>query len=228
MLDYKHRIIQNPAEGLVTSPGITFVSSTTNMLLFNPSRPVRIVRWGVVIMTTATDAGSSHGLKFTCNTYTAAAATGTQVTGSTTSFGGASTGYNASNNPVFYIDTAGGSLSVPNSVLAAGLAVGTVLWHNVNPQVSQTGGYYPAADTALIPPGGVNTGLVIYPGQSCSIQCADIGSTAGAGKIWLEVEEQPFVVDYNNNQYAVTGYPANGTTPTPSNVAGNTMINYQS
>jgi hypothetical protein len=227
MFDYKHRTIQNPAEGLVTSPGITFVSSATNMLLFNPSRPVRIVRWGVVIMTTATDAGSTHGLKFTCDTYTSAGATGTHVTGSTTSFGGANTGYNASNNPVFYIDTAGGSLSVPNAVLALGLAVGTVLWHNVNPLTSQTGGYYPAPDTALISPGGVSTQLVIYPGQSVSIACADIGSTAGAGKIFLEVQEQPFQVDYNNNQLAVTGVLST-IVPTPSSVAGNVIINYQS
>jgi hypothetical protein len=227
MLNFKHRVIQNPAEGLVTGFAITFASSTV-MLQFQPSKPVRIVRWGAVVTTTASDSGSAT-LVFTGNVWPTAGSSASAVVGSTTTVQSAN-GYNASNAAVFYVDTAGGSLTVPNAQLNAGggVVAGSVIWHNVNPQATQTGGYYPAPDTALIPPGGVSTQLVIYPGQSFVINCTGVGSTAGAGKLFLEVEEQPFVADFNNNALVVSGYPSNSTTPTPSLPFAHAAFNYQS
>lgn len=228
-LNNLHRMIQNPAEGLVTSPFIQF-ATTTAMLLFTPSRPCRIVRWGVVVGNTAPVAASTVTLKFTGDVF--AAPGGTQTTGSTTSFGGASTSYNSSNSPVFYVDTAGGSLTVPVAAITAAtqtVVAGSVLWHNVNPQVSQTGGYYPAPDTALISPGGVDTQLLIYPGQQFQVTCATVGTTtAGYGKIFLEVEEQGFVADYNNNQLVTTGVQPTAILPTPSSPLAWFAVNAQS
>lgn len=209
-----HEIIYSPPNGSVGSQ-VTFAASTS-MLTYTPSRPVRIIRWGAIVTTAPVDTGTAN-LQFTGDLWPTANVNTGKTTGSTTSI--QATGYNASNSPLFYVDTAGGSLTILNAQIKspATVPIGSVLWHNVNPQAAQTGGYYPAPDTALIPPGGVDTQLVIYPGQSFVINCVSVGTTPGAGKFFLEVEEQAFVADYNNNPMVVTGYPSsNGTTPTPS------------
>lgn len=228
MLDILRRTIQNPAEGLVSSFAITYAAGPTVMLQYQPAKPCRIVRWGTVVTTTASD-NASGTLKFTLDVWPTAGSSTSATQGSTATVQTA-TGYNSSNAPAFYVDTAGGSVTVPNSLLNAGggLLAGSVVWHNVNPQATQTGGYYPAADTALIPPGGVDTQLVIYPGQSVVITCRAVGSTAGAGKFFLEIEEQAFNADFNNNPMVVSGYPnTNGTTPTPSWPFAHSVYNYQ-
>jgi hypothetical protein len=143
-------------------------------------------------------------LQFRGDVYPTPIGSGTKVyTGATATFGGASTSYNASNTPQFYVDTGGGTLTIANALLVspATVPIGSVLWHTVNPQAAQTGGYYPAPDTSLIPPGGVNTGLVIYPGQSFQIYCVTgTTSTPGHGKFFIDIEEQAFVADYNKTR----------------------------
>lgn len=209
MLNYYHRIITAPAEGVGTP--VVFTSAAA-VLTYSPTRPVRIVRWGAVISTAVTHASNNFVLRGDyCPLPNAG---GTIVTGSTATFGG-NTVYNASNAPTGYIDTAGGTATVLNASLGS-LTAGVVFWHNVNSQAAQTGGYYPAPDTALIPPGGVDTQLVVFPGASFRIFCVN-AMTAGQGFLFLEIEEQAFVSDFNNNAIVVSGYPStNGTTPTPS------------
>lgn len=217
MMTLNRRTLMTPADGLITD--VPF-AATTAMATFAPSdRPYRIIRWGTICTVAPVDTGSAN-LAFRGDVYPTPIGSGTKVfTGATATFGGASTSYNASNTPQFYVDTGGGTLTIANALLVspATVPIGSVLWHTVNPQAAQTGGYYPAPDTSLIPPGGVNTGLVIYPGQSFQIYCVTVGSTPGHGKFFIDVEEQAFVADYNNNPQVVSGYPStNGTTPTPS------------
>lgn len=227
MMTRNRKIIFNPAEGVPGASGIQTISAAV-MLEFSPIVPVRVVRWGF-IATAAISDNATGTLTLTGNLWPTTHSATSATVGSTTSNTG--TGYNSSNAPTFYVDTAGGSLTVPNSLLNAGggIAAGAVAWHNVNPQTSQTGGYYPAADTALIAPGGVDTQLLIYPGQSFVINCTAAPSTPGSAKFFVDVEEQAFVADFNNNAAVVSGYPStNGTTPTPSWPFAHTVLNYQS
>jgi hypothetical protein len=226
-LDRIRRPIMTPAEGLLTD--VTY-AATTAMATFAPAnKPYRIIRWGTTVTVAPVD-NSTNTLAFRGDVYPTPIGTGTKVfTGATVS--NTSTGYNSSNSVTNYIDTGGGTLTVPNVQLVspATVPIGTVLWHNVNPQAAQTGGYYPAPDTALIPPGGVSIQLVIFPGQSFQIFCTAVGSTPGHGKFWIEVEELAFVADYNNNALVLSGYPStNGTTPTPSWPFSVGSLNYQS
>lgn len=210
MLHYLHRTVMDPAEG--SGSPITITTAGTAVLTLTPARPVRIIRYGVIVTTAIT--ATSNNMQLVGNAYAGPNASGTKTTGSTVTFGGNSV-YNASNAPTGYIDTAGGTCTVANANLSS-LTAGVVLWHDVNPQAAQTGGYYPAPDTALIPPGGVSTQLVIYPGQSFQVVSANT-MTAGAVIGFVEIEDQAFTADFNNNAMVVSGYPStNGTTPTPS------------
>jgi hypothetical protein len=225
MLNILHKIYQNPAEGLVTAAAITF--STATMMVVTPPRPIRVIRWGAIITTAAAD-NASATLKFTCDIWPVANASTNAISGATSTITG-STGYNSTTPPAFYVDTAGGSLTVPNALLTAsgGLKIGSTIYHNVNPQSGATAypanpsvtTYYPQPDAANAAPGGVSTQLVIYPGNSVAIVCAAVGNTAGAGKIWMEVEELAFVADLNNNAAAATGIPST-IVPTPSDPDG--------
>jgi len=223
MLHYLHRMISNPPEGNAGGGTIPLMTSAAAVMTYNPSRPVRIVRYGIIVTTAITHASNNFQLRGDYCPLVQAG--GTIVTGATATVQQAS-GYNSSNSPVFNVDTAGGTATVLNANLGS-LAIGAVMWHNVNPQAAQTGGYYPAPDTALIPPGGVDTGLVIYPGNSFRIFCVN-GMTTGAGVVFLEIEEQSFTSDFNNNQLLVTGYPNNGTIPTPSSPFAVSAVNAQS
>jgi hypothetical protein len=213
-LNLVHRVITNPAEGQTTTP-VTFVAAT-NLMIYTPVRPIRVVRWGVILTTAPTGTGP---LQFVGNTATLPQGGGTVVTGASTLI--QATGYNASNSPQFFVDTAGGSLTLPAASFGSVVA-GSMLWHTVNAQTAQAGGYYPAPDTALIPPGGVDTQLVIYPGQSFIIRSVTVGgTTAGAGVIWLEEEELAFQADFSNNPMVLSGIPGGfgltgSITPTPS------------
>lgn len=225
-----HRYIMFPPEGQTSAPDVTFAASTA-MATFAPWKPYRIIRWGVVVTVAPVD-NASNTLAFRGDIYPTPIGTGTKVATGSTATVQTANGYNASNAAVFYVDTGGGTLTVPNSQLVspATVPIGTVLWHNVNPQATQAGGYYPAPDTALIPPGGVSTQLVIYPGQSFQVFCTAVPASApGHGKFVLEVEDQAFVADFNNNAMVVSGYPnTNGTTPTPSWPFSVGSLNYQS
>lgn len=221
MLHYLHRTIMNPSEGGNTAT--TFTTAATVLITFSPSRPVRIVRYGVVITTAVTGV---NPFQLVGSVFANVLGTGTKTTGSTTTVQSA-TGYNSSNTPVFYVDTAGGTCTVPTASFSS-LSIGAVVWHNVNPQAAQTGGYYPAPDAAFIPPGGVSTQLVIYPGQSFQVAQANT-LTAGAGVAFLEVEEQAFQADFNNNQLVASGMGliTPSILPTPSDPFANGAVNAQ-
>lgn len=228
MLNLVRRVVQNPAEGLVSSHTVTIAASTA-MMIYNPIKPCRVVRWGCLVTGAISD-DASGTLKFRLDTYPEPNAAGTAIaTGATTSVSSQS-GYNASNSPAFYYDAGGGTISVTNATLnPTGFAVGQVLWHNVNPQAAGASGYYPDPDTNLTPPGGVDTQLVLYPGGSARIYCVNAPSTPGSGIFWMEIEDQAWVADYNNNAAVVSGYPStNGTTPTPSWPFQVGASNYQS
>ena len=228
-LDIKHTVYYSPPAGIVGSgAAVTFSASTTTPIAtWTWARPVRIIRWGAIITTAATD-NSTSTLKFTGNLWYQANVNTNQVAGATTTITSA-TGYNSSNMPAFYSDTAGGSLTVPNALLTGtgGLAIGSVIYHNVNPQAA-TSNYYPANPEITISStgalsvtsgGGLDTQLVIYPGYTFAIMSTTVPNTAGAGVMFVEVEEQAFVAPYNNNQLAVTGVPA-AALPLPSDPQG--------
>lgn len=219
---WRHRTITNPAEGSGGTP-ITITTAATKFLTLTPSRPMRIVRWGCLVTTAIT--ATSNAFQMQGNAYAGPNATGTETAGATTTVQNG-TGYNSSNTPALYYDTAGGTATVANANLGS-VTAGVMVWHNVNMQAPQTGGYYPAPDTALIPPGGVDTQLVIYPGQSFVLASVNT-LTAGAVIGFVEVEDLSFVADYNNNPMVLSGYPSsNGTTPTPSWPFAFTPINAQ-
>lgn len=210
MLDYKHRIIGNPAEGSTTAS--VAVTSSTNVLIFAPWRPVRVIRWGMVCITTVND--STNALTLTCDLRPTAGSDTNRVTGATTVVA-AQSGWNASNLPAFYYDAAGGSITLTAST--SQVAAGAAVYHNVNPAKPSTtySPYYPDPDTALDSPGGVNTGFVVYPGQEVVIKVQTTAPNAGAGKFFLEVEEQAFVAPGNNLPNLATGVPS-AIVPTPS------------
>ena len=61
------------------------------------------------------------------------------------------------------------------------------------------------------------------------INCTAIPSTSGVGKMWMEIEEQAFVADYNNNPLVQTGLQGTpAILPTPSDPVANKFYNYQS
>jgi hypothetical protein len=227
-LGFMRQTLRTPAAGLSTD--VTYAASTIMATFAPANRPYRIIRWGTTVTVAPVDTGSAK-LAFRGDVLPTPIGTGTTVaTGATTTVQSAN-GYNSSNSLAFYVDTGGGTLTVPNAQLVspAVVAIGTVVWHNVNPQATQTGGYYPAADTALISPGGASVQLVIWPGQSFNIYCTNVSSTPGHGVFWIEVEEMSFVADYNNTAAVLSGYPSsNGTTPTPSWPFSVASLNYQS
>lgn len=226
MINTRYTLI-TPAPGLGTDK---LFAASTLMAQFAPGfKAYRIIRWGVTVTVAPVDTGSAN-LQFRGDVATTPTGSTLLLTGATTNVQAAS-GYNATNSPGLNVDTGGGTLTVPNVQIKspATVPIGTVLWHNVNMQAAQTGGYYPAPDTALIPPGGASTQLVIWPGQSFRIFCVSVGTTAGNGQFFVDVEEMAGVADYNNNAGVVSGYPStNGTTPTPSWPFSVGSLNYQS
>ena len=228
----KRHIVYSPAEGLPGAAGTSSITiSAADMLLYYPTRPVRVVRWGFIATAKISDSGSNT-LSLACSLRPEASSASNEVVGATTAVS-TQTGYNSTSLPAYYTDLAGGTITVPNSVLtaSAGVPIGSMLYHTVWPQTAGTfltsggtGSYYPnpsqnvssAGAYTLSPPGGVSTQFVVYPGQCVAIKVvATAPSTPGNGKFWLEVEEQAFTAPLNNNQLAVTGVPS-GIWPTPS------------
>lgn len=224
MINYLHRFITNPADmGGTTAGQATLTGANAIIQTLTALRPMRIVRYGVIVTTAITGAGAFQlQMNFKPGPLYAS---GTVVNGATAIVQTAS-GYNSSNSPVFYVDTAGGTCTVPNASLS-NLVVGAVLYHTVNPQAAQTGGYYPAPATAFIPPGGVDTQLWLAPGNSVQIVSVN-AMTAGAVVSFIEVEEQGWVGDFNNNQILPTGVQPASILPTPSSPAQVGIFNGQS
>lgn len=224
MINYMHRVITNPADmGGTTTGQATLTGANAVIQTLTAFRPMRIVRWGVVVTTTITGAGTFQlaggvrvGPLFASGTTTAGSTATVQI----------ANGYNSSNSPAFFVDTAGGTATIPNASLSS-LTPGAVIYHNVNPQVAQTGGYYPAPDTAFIPPGGVSTQLWLAPGNSFQLTSVN-AMTAGAVCSFIEVEEQAWTADFNNNQMLPAGFAGlSSILPTPSDPAQVAIFNAQ-
>src|SRR5260370_1423121 len=100
-LDIKRHVVLNPAEGLgPVGSAITFTTAGTACLIYSPARPVRVVRYGVVVKVAPT---GSNPLVLRGDVFPQPMAGGAAVVGATTSTAG--TGYNSSNAPTFFVDT---------------------------------------------------------------------------------------------------------------------------
>jgi hypothetical protein len=204
-----HRIISNPAEGSTTA---SVALTAGPVLIYAPWRPIRIVRWGMVCVTTVND--TTNALKLTCDLRPTAGSSTGQVTGASTLIS-AQTGWNASTLPQLFYDTKGGSITLTAS--ASQVAAGQAIYHEVGPQAPSAAysPYYPDPDTAFDAGSGVATGFLVYPGQEVVITSQATAPATGAGKFFLEVDEQAFAGSGDNNRIVVTGIPSI-LTPTPS------------
>jgi hypothetical protein len=210
MLNFLHRTIANPAEGSTSAPVTVTVAG--DVLIHAPSRPIRIVRWGFICTTTVNDA--TNVLALSLDVRPTVGSNVGRITGATTIISG-QTGWNASALPQFMYDLAGGTITMVAGT--SQLAAGQVAYHEVASQKPSAtySPYYPDPQTAFDSPGGVATGLVIYPGQEVLIAVQPTPPGAGAGKFFLEVEEQAFEGSKSNNAILVSGVPSS-IRPTPS------------
>lgn len=234
----QRRIIAQPTDGTLgystTTCGTTPTTSNAGvMLYFAPTRPSRVVRWGYIVGSVMQD-NASATFTMKCNLWPELVTSTNAVTGLTTAVS-TQTGYNSSSLPAYYTDLAGGTITVSNATLTngTGIVAGSMLYHNVFPQTGNSsllGGlstYYPAPEQTvssvgaytLVPPGGVSTQFVVWPGQAVVLVCTAVGATPGAAKFWLEIEEQAFVAPNNNNPNVTTGVPS-AIRPTPSDPEG--------
>lgn len=177
-----HHVVYNPAEGVNTGGYDTVAAG--DKLIYSPSRPVRIVRWGFLCTTTVNDA--TNALKLTGDVRVTVGSDTGRVGGSTATVQAAS-GYNAAGQPALFQDTAGGSLTLTAS--ASQVAAGKGVYHFMNPQAgSGSPAIYPAVDGTQ----KADTQLVIYPGQEFIIKSNATAPAAGAGVYFVEIEELPF------------------------------------
>lgn len=209
-LGFLHKTVQAPAEG---SNSYVSVTTSGDKLIYSPSRPVQIVRWGFIATTTVNDA--TNALKLRGDVRVTAGTDTGRVNGATTTVA-SSSGYNAAGQPALFSDTSGGTLTLTAS--ASQVAAGKGVYHNVNPQVAPAGStVYPNPDTVAAAGAGVDTQLVIYPGQEFIITNLATAPAAGAGIFFVEVRELPNQGD--------TQFPA-AYSPTPSNALVNmTKVN---
>ena len=210
MLNYYHRTVNNPAEGTTAAP--IALTSAANVLIYRSHRPFRVVRWGLTVTTTINDA--TNALVLSCDLRPTAGSDVGRITGTSTVIS-AQSGWNASALPQFQYDLAGGTITMTAG--ASQLAAGQVAYHDVNPQKPSATytPYYPDPDTAFDSPGGVSTQFVVYPGQEVVIAVQPTAPGAGAGTIFLAIEEQAFQGSKSNNPVVVSGVPSS-IRPTPS------------
>lgn len=199
--------ITNPPRGVAGA--YISVAAAGDVFRYSAPAPFQVLRWGFIATTTVSDA--TNGLKLTGDVRTTAGSDVGRTTGSSATVASAS-GYNASGSPAFITDTAGGSLTV--TAAATQVAAGKGVYHDMNPQaVISPENLYPRPDTAFVPPGGVDTQLVIYPGQEFLIAVQPVAPNAGAGILFIEVLDMP------NVGLGYAGLAALGPTsiaPTPS------------
>lgn len=230
---YLHKRITNPSEGGVG--GYASFASAADIFRWSPGAPAMVLRWGVIATTTVND--GSNGLKLTCDLRPTAGSDTGRLKGATYTVASQG-GYNAAASPAFYIDYGGtgttlglGGGSITLTASATQIVAGKGVYHNVNPQaptgstlasgvITALGGYYPSPDTAFVPPGGIPTQFMVYPGQEVVIAVQATAPGAGAGVIFLEVIEQAFQGDYNNYGDVLSGVPSS-ISPTPSNATFN-------
>lgn len=202
-----HGNLHRRFEWPVTPGTYQAVTAAADALVLGVGGPCVVVRWGFVCSTLVNDA--INALKLTGDLRATAGSDIGRVTGSTTTLQGA-TGYNASNQPTLFADTAGGSLTLAAS--ASQVAAGKGVFHDMNPQAaSGTPPLYPPY-TASQPE---DTQLEIYPGQEFILRIQATAPAAGAGRFFVEVKDLP--VQYDRlGQYSST---ISG--PVPSNPYAN-------
>lgn len=208
----RHRFVTYPSLG---DPATAYkvVTSAANVFRLTPSVPIQIIRWGLIATTTVND--GANGLKLTGDVRPTAGSDSSRVTGASTSVA-SQTGYNATGQPGFYYDTAGGSITLTAS--ATQLVAGKFAYHDVAPQAPQSSGYYPDPDTVQASPGGVDTQLVIYPGQEFLIAVQATAPGAGAGVLFAEFLELPF---QGSGYSGATQIVPAAIRPTPSDAISN-------
>lgn len=178
-----HGRLSNPPQGATS--GYVSVTVAGDILRVAPVAPIQIVRWGFDAAVGVADA--TNALKLTGDVRPTMGSNTGRTTGATTTVS-SQTGYNASSQPAFLTDTAGGSLTL--TAAASQLAAGKGVSHEVNPQAgSGSPSLYPQPDTAFSAPGGVDTQLVIYPGQEFVIAVQATAPAAGSGSAWVEYRE---------------------------------------
>lgn len=210
-LGQTHDRVTNPSQGSTAA----YISvAAGDVFRLSPNAPIRIVRWGFICTTTVNDA--TNALKLTGDIRVTAGTDTGRVTGATTVVA-SQQGYNASNLPAFNTDAAGGSLTLVAS--ASQVAAGKGVYHDLNPQTgSGSPLLYPQPDTAFVSPGGVDTQLVVYPGQEFLIKSQATAPAAGAGIFFVEFE----ALGFQGTGYAQLAQivPAS-ISPTPSNSLAN-------
>lgn len=161
--------------GTEAAQGVS-ITTTGNKLIYAPSRPVALMRWGFIVTTAIASAFPT----LTLDWHPTAGSATSAVTGATTQLQG-QTGWNASALPAFYTDLAGGSMT-----LSAAMAAGKGAFHQINPQTKMppndaSTNPVPSPDTAFVPGGGEQSlGLTVYPGQEIAF---NVSVAAGAGVV---------------------------------------------
>ena len=187
------------------------MTSAADVLVIRPTRPIAIVRWGLIATTTVND--STNALVLSCNFRPTVGSTASQVVGVTTTVASTS-GWNSSAMPAFYTDLAGGTLTLTAGT--AQLTAGQGVYHNINPQTKMPStdsstNPVPSPDTALVAGGGaVMMGLTIFPGQEAALVVAATAPNAGAGIPFFHYFPLAFAANGNNNEGSsvATGIPS--------------------
>lgn len=235
MFGYEHKTISAPPEG-ATSAYVSVAAG--DLMRYSPGKPVMLLRWGFIATTTVNDA--VNALKLSADLRVTAGSDSGRLRGRTFVVS-AGSGYNAQGSPAIYMDYGGngttlgrGGGSITLTASASQLAAGLGVWHGVNPQVPTSstvvggivtaiGGIYPTPQPGLtgfpgggpVPPGGLPTQFIIYPGEELVIASNATAPGAGAGIVFAELIELPFTADGNSNSGAPTGVPSS-IVPTPS------------
>lgn len=190
---------------LVAAAPVSF-SVSGDVLVIRPTRPIAIVRYGIIATTTIADA--TNALVLSCDFRPTVGSLISAVTGVTTTIS-AQTGWNSSSLPAFYTDLAGGTLTL--TAASSQLAAGSGAYHNINPQTKMPStdsstNPVPSPDTALVAGGGtVMMGLTVFPGQEVALVVQPTAPAAGAGLPFIHYFPLAFAASGNNNEGSAVG-----------------------
>jgi len=152
----------------------TSLTATGDLAKIQPSRPIVVVEWGVVITTTSTGTNGTA----TGNLRPTAGSTTSQTVGASTSSTGAA-------GETQYSDTAGGAMTM------APLAAGKAYLHRIYPLPAQSGAV--SGNTGSTSAQGVQ----VNPGQEFAVNLGTAMGSAGAGTAFITYFELPSVGDAN-------------------------------
>lgn len=189
----------------------TSANGGSDLITIRPTRPIAILRWGVIATTLVNDA--VNALVLTFDWYPTAGSNSNRVTGATTTLS-SQTGWNASALPAFFTDLAGGSITFTAS--ASQLAAGKGAYHQINPQTKMppndsSTNPVPSPDTAFVAGGGMaSIGLTVYPGQEVRMRLNATAPTAGAIVPFVHYYALAFQGAGSNNEggTTATGIPS--------------------